>query len=507
MMASICPGCSIGCGLYVDEDKGETGTGIKIRHRKRSPVNQGKLCGFGMDLSEYYSRELLKPKVDGKEVVMEEVIDEAKNRLSSFLPDEVAFLTLAETTNEELLSFKNLADSIGCENMDFGFGRFIRMGYQLPGFPLDEIEDADNIILFFVDPFVQYPLLARRILIAKKKGASIKEIAFAENERKIANESESIIIDPSEEIEIEEIADRLRLNDDEGSIIIADLNPNTDPAMFATMQRLSSESESLKLLIMNPFLNSTGAFMLGLHRGDLDLFEIIEKDDLKALYLLETDLITATLDRGLEDALSKLELLIVQNAFETRIADIANVCIPSEPFFQKRGSIVNIEGRVIENEGFSTNGFDMIKGIRIGGEPGPSYDEIHKDVLDRLSIGRIDEDEIPLKRKREGIENQPKPEIEMHFQKKGDYFLVYKTNPFLWHGIRHKGFVEMSSETVRKLKLNKGDEIAIISNSEGETEMETTVFRVSELPERIVLSEIKLAPARDIVSWVNLQKK
>jgi hypothetical protein len=197
----------------------------------------------------------------------------------------------------------------------------------------------------------------------------------------------------------------------------------------------------------------------------------------------------------------------VQNAFETRIADIANVCIPSEPFFQKRGSIVNIEGRVIENEGFSTNGFDMIKGIRIGGEPGPSYDEIHKDVLDRLSIGRIDEDEIPLKRKREGIENQPKPEIEMHFQKKGDYFLVYKTNPFLWHGIRHKGFVEMSSETVRKLKLNKGDEIAIISNSEGETEMETTVFRVSELPERIVLSEIKLAPARDIVSWVNLQKK
>jgi len=52
--STICPGCGLGCGLYLlrDSEKGEggeraTGKGMSILHRKQSAVNAGKLCKFG----------------------------------------------------------------------------------------------------------------------------------------------------------------------------------------------------------------------------------------------------------------------------------------------------------------------------------------------------------------------------------------------------------------------------------------------------------------------------
>ncbi|MFQ6121418.1 MAG: hypothetical protein ACE5KE_16200, partial [Methanosarcinales archaeon] len=47
-MKTVCPGCNLVCGLYIDNGN--------IDFRKNAPVNAGKLCKFGMKLPEYYAQ-------------------------------------------------------------------------------------------------------------------------------------------------------------------------------------------------------------------------------------------------------------------------------------------------------------------------------------------------------------------------------------------------------------------------------------------------------------------
>ncbi len=495
--SSICPGCSVGCGLYLLESEEGEEREIKILHRKNSAVNEGKLCKFGTDLHTYYEREVLNNSVEGEEVKQEEAIREAKERLGSIKPDELAFIALPSTiTNEEILSFVSLASEFGCENVSFGFERFFR---EIPeeasyiiekGLSFSEVEKATKIILFFLDPFVHYPLLARRILKAKKNGARVIEVSFAKNERGIADET--VLVEPKG---IERIKEKKELFED--SLIIGELTPYMNSQFLELMLWINASTTS-RLFLLKPFLNSTGAFLLGGNRNGKearkrkDLFEIlggIEGGEIKALYLLETDLAGAMHgSEELFETISKLDLLIEQNAFRTPLSDVANITICSEPFFMKKGTLVNIEGRVIENGGESENNVQIMESMG----KGRSYEEVHEEVKRRLGLAEISEFEIAVKREEKSFEMaEPKIEIEERKEEEGkeEYFLWYKTNPFFWNGIRAKNFVEISPAAMRKLGLFRGDEVEIV---QGERK-ERMGFKISELPDYLILSESKLS--------------
>lgn len=84
------------------------------------------------------------------------------------------------------------------------------------GIPLNDIEKAGRIALF-IDPYVQYPLLVRRLRAAKKNGATIVSLAYQD----LNLADENVSINPEDY--------KAELGLDDNSIIITDVHPHTDP--------------------------------------------------------------------------------------------------------------------------------------------------------------------------------------------------------------------------------------------------------------------------------------
>jgi NADH dehydrogenase/NADH:ubiquinone oxidoreductase subunit G len=517
MMKGICPGCSLGCGLYVNED------GTEIDYRRNTVVNQGKLCKFGVSLPHYYRRERTKPMIkeegEMKEVSLEEAIGEAKNRLKEIEAEKMAFLCFGEATNEEMMAFKELASSFGCKKMDNGLGKFFE---EIPtdfhrvlelGLPLEEVESAKKIILIYFDPLVRYPLLARRMKIAKDNGCEILSIDVGKN----GMADESILIPAGNEIQRlqalikyfmekkgREIPEYMKDYDTssfddidfQDAMIFFDMNMFTDVEMMKTVLNLSILTSS-SLFLTKPSLNSSGATLIGFGK-DGDILKGIDDGEIRSLMLLETDLFASTIDEGrMRDTLSKLDLLIVQNAYKSEITDIADIVLPNDAFFQKKGTIVNIEGRLMLNGGESIEGIKMMHKIAEGGK---NYDELHDEVLKRLGIADINENDVQIKRDEpEGDELLEMKEVKPI---EADHFLFYNPNPYMWHGISHKDFVEMSLELVKELKLNKGETVRLISG-ENTTDI---WWKVVDLPKNVLISEIKLDPCKNMRTEVDPQK-
>ncbi len=70
----------------------------------------------------------------------------------------------------------------------------------------------------------------------------------------------------------------------------------------------------------------------------------IKEGKIKALYVLEDDLVSA--DPSLEEVLTKLDLLIVHAANFNKTAALADIVFPAATYAEKNGTIVNFEGRV-----------------------------------------------------------------------------------------------------------------------------------------------------------------
>lgn len=516
MIQSICPGCSVGCGLYVVKD----GEKIDIDYRKRSPVNEGKICKFGVKLPKFYSKErataMVKEGDSGKEVELDLAIEEAAKRLKEVRDasggDSIAIITGGSATNEELLALKALADSIGSKNIECGLGKFSSLGSEVLkiGLPFKEVEKAKNIILILLDPFVSYPLLSRNILNAKKNGAKVLNIGVAEN--KVADKT--VIINPGEQtVKLQSLVKYLKdkSGDDdfkeiesffEESVIISDLNPLSDPEAIKAISNVGAVSGS-KLLFMKPYANLSGAAVFGFvsnENGIDGILSDIDEGKIKALYIFESDLVGTALDEAkAAETLGKLDLLVVQSSINTKTTGLADVSLPVEPFFEKKGTVINAEGRALSNKGKGTNGLEVIGKIADStGGKGMDYEAAHSKVLEELGITLVNEDKIPLTRE-DSIAEIEMGEAET---KEGDQFLVLKANPFFWNGVASKHVLEMGVSNVNRLGLFKGESVKIKSNGSEEI----IGFKVSDLPEGIVVSEAKLSPSKDLISEVSVEK-
>ena len=95
--------------------------------------------------------------------------------------------------------------------------------------------------------------------------------------------------------------------------------------------------------------NSLGAELSGVmpSKGGMNLEGIIEsikKGKIKALYLLEDDLLAERTE--LEEILSKLDLFIMHAANMNKTAGFADIIFPAATYAEKNGTMVNYQGRV-----------------------------------------------------------------------------------------------------------------------------------------------------------------
>jgi NADH-quinone oxidoreductase subunit G len=120
---SICPGCSTGCNIYVDERDGEV---ERLRPRRNADVNKSWICDPGRAL---YKQIAVTSRVSGariRRVASWEgtSVAAALDRVASALKEAgnaSAFLASPQGTNEDVFAFKTLAEAVR-GRLDFRVG-------------------------------------------------------------------------------------------------------------------------------------------------------------------------------------------------------------------------------------------------------------------------------------------------------------------------------------------------------------------------------------------------
>jgi len=187
---TTCPYCGAGCNLYLQVLDGEL---IGVLPCQSHVVSQGKLCIKGWTANEFITHKdrLTKPLVkrNGKfiEVSWEEALDviveKFKHYKEKYGPDVFGILASAKCTNEEnFLMMKFARAVIGTNNVDHcarlchastvvGLGKAFGSGAMTNS--IEELENADCILVTGSNTTEQHPLVARYIMRAKEKGARL----------------------------------------------------------------------------------------------------------------------------------------------------------------------------------------------------------------------------------------------------------------------------------------------------------------------------------------------
>lgn len=183
---TTCPYCGVGCGLYLVVRDGRV---VGTAPWKSHPVNEGKLCLKGRKANEFIHHQdrLTKPliKRNGRHVAVSwnEALDLVVSKLSAFTGTQIACLSSARCTNEENYLFQKLArvalktphidhcarlchsSTVAGLAASFGSGAMTNSD--------TDIERADCILIIGSNTFEQHPLLARRVIRARLKGAKV----------------------------------------------------------------------------------------------------------------------------------------------------------------------------------------------------------------------------------------------------------------------------------------------------------------------------------------------
>src|SRR5262249_23107699 len=120
---SVCPGCSTGCNIYVDERDGEV---QRLRPRRNPDVNKSWMCDIGRASYKEIALETrvrgarVKDAAGSSAVPLAAALDAVAVRLKE-AGAASAFVATPEATNEDLFAFRRLAEAVGGK-LDFRVG-------------------------------------------------------------------------------------------------------------------------------------------------------------------------------------------------------------------------------------------------------------------------------------------------------------------------------------------------------------------------------------------------
>lgn len=510
---TVCPGCGFGCGVYLRElmPEGENHI-LNIDYRKPSPVNEGKLCRFGVKLPEYfeqteYNSDSFETGLNEKHM---EAIKKAADALKGVKSSEIALVSAGNTTNEEHMAFINLGKTLNtpvntCVNHVYKDIGKLHV-YTSGNVSYSEIENAKKIYLF-VNPYVSYPLITRRLVHAKRKGAEIVYFGL----KKLPIACKNVKTKPCESLyEVDEF------KPDSETVIISDITPYTNSKRISEIVEIANpEKTEAKLLFMKPFVNSTGAGHLSRHSKQKTIQNIIkgiEDGTIRVLFCLDTDIINMCLNPEVENVLKKVETLIVMSSTKTPICEIADVLIETEPFYKKEGTVVNSERRIIPMSSTLDNpiraGFNQINEIikAVGGNA-KSFEDTKEEILLEFGIEKVDEFKIPeVSIKKYDVEKvsdklevccpADEPDTNAKF--------IYELNPFMWHNRKDENdYIEISPEFISEIKLIKGHTADI--NCACKSINKTLRYKPTDMENGYIFSQKKQPFAKAPVAKVNIK--
>ena len=328
---TICPSCSVGCGLnIVSKDGAIVGTYPYKRH----PINEGKNCSNGRGSILQFDNKIKAPSlVQNGELVesdADSIIDAIKKELEAIDANELGIICSDKNTNEEIDAIKKFAEAFGTEKIGF-------YGYNFPNFS-GEIANYDDInnaktILAIGDIYSENPLAARRIVLAKENEAEFFNIDDVERSITALNadEYQQFSDKASFADAIASFKDKLG----EDSVIV--LNKIADAEDFKVVEDLASKTGA-KLL---PILNGPNS------KGAMDKLNSLTKDEI--VELIGDSKVLIVVNDNLLDYLSESDIkgkAFIANIsnFEDEFTKFSNVVLPGKAWVEKEGSFTNAEG-------------------------------------------------------------------------------------------------------------------------------------------------------------------
>ena len=346
---------SVGSNIRVDTYGWE---GKRILPRLNNNINEEWIS----DKTRYACDGLLKQRLDkpykkenGK--LVESNWDEVINIICSKIKEtdkksiagHIGDLQSLETIN----SFKSLLDKIGINNYDFREKPFYinsenKINYIFNS-SIKGIEDSDCIVLVGCNPRHEATILNARIrktFLSKK----IPIFSFGDpgdltyDYKVLGNTTNDIKKFINKESEVSKIF----LKSKNPIIIIGEsaLEMKSGKFIFEGIKKFLSDNDfisdkwnALNILVQNA--SSVGAIDLGFlnkeKNSNLDFFERLKKHEFDLLYFVGSDNLDFT---------KKDEFIIYHGSHGDRIAQIADIVLPSPAFTEQNGLFINLEGRL-----------------------------------------------------------------------------------------------------------------------------------------------------------------
>lgn len=208
---TICPECSIGCGLNVISKNGII---VGINPFKNHEINEGKNC---KNCTQYVEKiSLIKDKIFDYDGAVKEITD----KLNSTDNDRITIITSGNTDNNDLENLIKFADEKGYELVSYEY-EFTKISPELIA-DYEDIEKA-QLIITIGDIFRKNSLIGRRIIHARENGAKTINI-YTESNLTGFNSDEFIQIESYDQIL--EIIDSTQT--DENTVVIVNEIPSKD---------------------------------------------------------------------------------------------------------------------------------------------------------------------------------------------------------------------------------------------------------------------------------------
>src|ERR1051325_47392 len=383
---STCSYCSDGCEMSLGSRAGEL-MRIVARDRYVNGHNGEFLCikgRFGHPFVNHEARlrtPLIRYKKDGKLIpaTWDEAIRFTASKLDAvaeqYGPAAIGVVGSPRITNEALYALHKFAtEVVGTENYTATDAFSLQPFFDNLAGPLAthrDIRHAKTILLIGGEPEELQPFTGKQIRQAVRNGGAQLLIVNSVPIRLKQQAAKFLHIRPGteeavvlaitnqahnklaaqkmgvEEVELIEL--RRALTNTEGDLVImfgGELGPEAQALVAQLPHTFARESRRVLLHPLPLYNNSIGAHDIGLMRGAMSPAMMLDAagESVRAMYVAGSFLPTHL--QGREEALSRLDFLVVQELFETATTAYADVVFPAASWAESDGTFTNNDGLV-----------------------------------------------------------------------------------------------------------------------------------------------------------------
>jgi len=339
----VCPECSYGCNINVDTRDFEV---KRFASRDNPAVDDMWLCDRGRYSAESWNNvdRIRRPSVrDGstvRDVSISEAIAAAARSLRAVRersgPESIAVIGSADNTNEELWLLQRLARTvIETPHIDHQLESFPDIGPGEHSLGIAEIEECAAVIVLGAAPEQEAPVLTLRLhKAATKRGVLVRRVEPGATLRQVGELPAT------------------------GTIgIIAD---ETDREHAARLAAGLGATREVRRLTITRGVNGRGAKDVGALPNSGPGYTPVEAGGKSGRQILEAaaaGVISGLVVMGgsawagggaalLERVAAQVDVLVVIDTRPGPLSRAATVLIPGHAYFEKAGTVTNVEGRV-----------------------------------------------------------------------------------------------------------------------------------------------------------------